>query len=768
MTSNIDRTNSAVPEPLPGADEASSGHGRLFRKYVTLFISVVGLAFVPNAMINIWFSHQELKSQLIQFQSEQAKSAAEKIGQVITEIETQIAWTTQLPLQAKTEDDWRLDATRLLRQVPALTQVVQLDRTGRERYRIARESMDVIDSLSDHSREPIFIETMARKVYRGPVYFVRQSEPYMTIAVAGVSPDHGVIVAQVNLKFIWDVVSQIKVGHHGKAYVVDGSGRLIAHPDLSLVLRNTDLSRVAHIQAARSKTSAVLANNFDSVTDLQGHQVLSAYAPVKALDWLVFAEMPVSEAYAPLYQSIMRSGVLLFAGLALGILAALFLARRMVVPIRRLSHGATRIGSGDLDQRIDIKTGDELEALGEQFNRMSAKLQESYATLERKVEERTSQLEAANQAKSRFLAAASHDLRQPLHALGLFVAQLRGRINANERKQLLGRIESALATMNELFNALLDVTRLDAGALTPNVTAFPVAQLLTRLETNFEGLAQEKGLILRVVGSSCWIRSDVILLERILSNLVSNAVRYSNVGGIVIGCRRRGNQLRIEVWDTGAGIPEDQQQRIFSEFYRLGKSHEEQRGGLGLGLAIVDRLCRLLGHTVDVTSTVSKGSCFAITVPLIETPAWLRKPKSMPKPRFDQCNGKLVVVIDDDPLVLEGMGGLLRSWGCGVVIGNTHSIALAMLLQQGHSPDVIISDYHLRDGTTGIEAIMRLRNALAAPIPAFLMSGDTDPAAVRDARANGYTLLHKPVDPPALHGMLTQVLSGKQSRDQLH
>ena len=756
--------NPVANAPIAGRNATPPARGRLFRKYVALFLAVVAVALVPNGLLDVWFSRQELKTLLVGIQSEQAKSAAEKIGQFIKEIEGQMAWTTQLPLQAKTEDDWRFDAVRLLRLVPAVTEVAQLDANGREQYRMSRQAMDVIGGLSDFSQDPMFTEAMTNKVYYGPVYFVRESEPYLTLALAGARPDHGVIVGQVNLKFIWDVVSQIRVGQRGQAYVVDAQGRLIAHPDISLVLRNTDLSRLAHVQAARAAQPSEPPDQTGVAIDLNGREVLSAFAPIAPLGWLVFAELPVDEAYAPLYGNLIRSGMLLLAGLALAIFAGLFLAERMVGPIRTLSVGAARIGSGDLTQNITIKTGDELEALGEQFNSMAAQLQESYATLERKVEERTRQLEVANQAKSRFLAAASHDLRQPLHALGLFVAQLHGRSSAEDRKRLIGGMDAALSAMNELFNALLDVSRLDAGVLTPSVTEFPVARLQQRLETTFAGAAREKALSLRLVESSVCIRSDFILLERILSNLMSNAIRYTKSGRILVGCRKRSSQLRIEVWDTGIGIPQDQQQNIFSEFYRLGKSHADQRGGLGLGLAIVDRLGRLLNHPIQVSSTLDKGSCFSVTVPMVGASAPLVASQSTaPRTRFGASNGKLVVVIDDDPLVLESMCGLIRTWGCSVVTGSGHGAALAALAAYDHPPDVIISDYHLRDGTTGIEAIRQLRRALAAPIPAFLMSGDTNPEPLREARSNGYPLLHKPVEPAALRTTLDQVLKKRQA-----
>jgi signal transduction histidine kinase len=328
--------------------------------------------------------------------------------------------------------------------------------------------------------------------------------------------------------------------------------------------------------------------------DLWRRDVLTAYAPVAPLGWLVFAELPVDEVYAPLYQALARSGALLLAGLTLAILAALFLARRMVVPIQTIRAGAARIGSGDLAQRISITIGDELEALAEQLNRMAEQLQDSYAGLERKVEERTHQLALANLAKSRFLAAASHDLRQPMHALGLFVAQLHGHVTSPDGSRVVDRIDEALIGMNELFNALLDITKLDAGALTPTIGEFPIAELLGRIASTFAPVAQEKGLSIHSVPSSAWVRSDPVLLERIVLNLVSNAVRYTAAGGIVVGCRYRKDLLRIEVWDSGPGIPPEQQRKIFGEFYRLAHTPTKSAWGSDSPSSIASAPCSVI------------------------------------------------------------------------------------------------------------------------------------------------------------------------------
>ena len=327
----------------------------------------------------------------------------------------------------------------------------------------------------------------------------------------------------------------------------------------------------------------------------------------------MLVELPEHEANAPLYTAIVRTVVVLVGGLILALLAALLLARLMVVPVRALAAGAARIGAGALDHRIDIQSGDELEALGDQLNDMAAKLQGSYATLERKVEERTHQLQEANLSKSRFLAVASHDLRQPLHALNLFAAQLRSEKDQAERDRLAVRIDTAVANMNELFNALLDISKLDAGAMSANISEFPVNRVLNRIGATFTQAARDKGLRLRVVASSAWIRSDAILIEQILLNLVSNAVRYTSAGGIVVGCRHVAGALRIDVCDSGIGIAADQQRSIFSEFYQVAAPERNSKVGLGLGLAIVERLCAVLGHPIGLTSTLGKGSRFSIS-----------------------------------------------------------------------------------------------------------------------------------------------------------
>jgi signal transduction histidine kinase/CheY-like chemotaxis protein len=384
--------------------------------------------------------------------------------------------------------------------------------------------------------------------------------------------------------------------------------------------------------------------------------------------------------------------------------------------------------------------------------------EENLARQHELTEDKARQLELANTYKSHFLASASHDLRQPLHALNLFIAQLKGEADPVERSRLVGRIDAAVGSINELFEALLDMTKLEAGILKPNVAEFSVSRLLERVDTTFADAARTKGLGLRVVQSDAWVESDLMLLERILLNLVSNAVRYTERGGVVVGCRRRGNGLRIDVCDTGAGIPEGERQHIFAEFYQLAGTGQGRSGGLGLGLAIVDRLGRLLGHPVELDSRPGHGSRFSISVPLAAPPPMASETQAPSSSIADPALGKRVIVIDDDALVLEGMRGILESWGCQVETAASGDAALAALAHDGRRLDLIISDSRLAGGDTGIEAIERLRAAAGAPIPAFVITGDTAPERLREASACGFPLLQKPVSPMALRTTLNRLL----------
>ncbi|HUU73633.1 MAG TPA: ATP-binding protein [Burkholderiales bacterium] len=369
--------------------------GSLFARYSIPLVVLVSVALVISGLVQIYFSYQENKSALARIQHEKAAAAAIRIEQFVRTLEHDLSWIAQTAWGSSgvALDQRRLDSLRLLRQAPAITEVSHIDPLGHEQLRVSRIAMDTIGSNEDVSGDPGFVRAMTRETYFSPIYFRKESEPYMTIAMAGAAEDAGVVIAEANLKFIWDVVSNLKVGKGGNAYVVDEQGRLIAHPDISVVLQKTDLSMLPQVRAVavqdpgESSTIEAMVGH-----DLAGTDVLSANATIAPLNWTVFVDLPIAEAFAPLYASILRTVLLVLAGVAVSTAASLFLVRRMVSPIQVLREGAARIGAGALDHRIAVRSGDELEALADEFNAMTERLRDSRAGLERKVEERTRDL----------------------------------------------------------------------------------------------------------------------------------------------------------------------------------------------------------------------------------------------------------------------------------------------------------------------------------------------------------------------------------------
>jgi signal transduction histidine kinase/ActR/RegA family two-component response regulator len=365
---------------------------RLFPKYATLIILVVSGVLVSSGAVSLYFSWRETQAHLVTLQLEKAQGAANRIEQYILDIEHQMRWTAFPRIDSTTDpvEQQRIEYLKLLRQVPAITELVWIGPDGRERLHVSRLAMDQVNAGTDFSGEPAYLAAKPGKTFFGSVQFRKGSEPYMTIALPA-GGGGGVTLADVNLKFVWDVVSRIKVGASGIAYAIDSTGTLIAHPDISLVLKKTDLRSLPQV-AALGTTNDVAAA---AARDPSGREVFSASARIPTLNWVVFVESPRAEAFAPMYASIARLALLLVAGLLVATAASFFLARALIRPIRALQEGAARIGAGELDQRIEVRSGDELEELAEQFNRMGRDLKASYAELELKVEERTAELTGA-------------------------------------------------------------------------------------------------------------------------------------------------------------------------------------------------------------------------------------------------------------------------------------------------------------------------------------------------------------------------------------
>jgi signal transduction histidine kinase len=743
-------TEGNVSEPAADATSAAPPPRRsLLRRYVASFVAAVGLPLVGYSIVSVGFAAAEHRAALEQIQRANADAAAWRITQFASEIEGQLRWATHLSWNESSAAQHRIDALRLLRQVPAITDLTLVDGSGRERLFVSRVSMDRLDAGTDRSQDEAVRAALADGAYYGPVYLRRDTEPFMRVALAATRREAGVVLAEVNLKFTRDVVSQVRVGREGLAYVVDRAGRLIAHPDASLVLRNTDLS------AAMREIDAQPEQTLHRRIGLQGEPVLVAQAAAPPMDWRVLVELPEREAEAPWRHALARSLAITAIGLAVALGFAVVFSWRLVRPIRMLTAGAARIGSGQLGHRIALDRADEIGQLGQAFNAMAGELERSYATLEHKVEERTQALSEANRAKSRFLAAASHDLRQPLHALNLLVAQLRAEPKPAERKRLTQRVESAVASINGLFDTLLDISKLDAGGVSARIETFALQAVLDRVEATFAEDARARGLRLRVRPHPGWVRSDAVLLERILGNLLANALRYTRTGGVLVGCRRRAGGLRVEVWDTGIGIPADKHEAIFAEFVQLAPEGTLRGEGLGLGLSIVARLGQLLGHAVGVASRPGRGSCFHVVLPEASPqPAAATAAPAEPL-GSDPLRGLRVLVVDNDADVLESTAGMLRAWGCAALTAEASAQAIERL--GARAPDLVIADVHLDRGDDGPALVLQLRERFGREVPAIVVSGDVSQSTRDRVAALGLPLLEKPVSPLRLRTLATRL-----------
>ena len=363
--------------------------------------------------------------------------------------------------------------------------------------------------------------------------------------------------------------------------------------------------------------------------------------------------------------------------------------------------------------------------------------------------------ERANLAKSKFLAAASHDLRQPLQSLVLFAGVLKGYVQGSRGEQALKQLEHGLGALKTLLDSLLDVSQLDAGIVKPEITDFPVSAVLDGIAISYAPIVSAKGLDWRVESCSDGVRSDMTLLGRMLRNLVENAVRYTEHGHIRIVCRRVEDRLRIEVEDTGIGIPAEQLDRIYDEFHQVGNQARDRRQGLGLGLAIVRRIADLLGHRIETRSRLGEGAVFSIELPFAMMES-APTPVSGDAGSHQKGRGRLVVVIDDDALVLESLEAILSEWGYQVIVGDSAEEAVTQVREMGRRPDIVIADYRLRDGRTGMEAVLAVRALFDRPIPGLILTGETDLRFLGECAGHGLGIAHKPVMPSQLARALDQ------------
>lgn len=475
---------------------------------------------------------------------------------------------------------------------------------------------------------------------------------------------------------------------------------------------------------------------------------------------------------------LLLGGLISLLGIIFGVVLAAGLSRGVIRPILRVTHLIERIGRGDFSVATEVRNdashrGDPLRDLQINLCKMAERLSHAREDLEQQIStatqalrEKKEEAEQATQAKSRFLAAASHDLRQPTHALGMFVSRLAQLPHDGQTRQLIGHLEASVRAMQNLLDGLLDISRLEAQAVQVKVGPFALSGLLAQLRHDLSQTAQDKGLRLRIRDSSVWVLSDATLLYRILLNLAGNALRYTDHGGVLVACRliHGGTQLQIQVWDSGIGIAPEHQQDVFKEFYQVGNAARDRNKGLGLGLSIVQRTADLLHHTLSLASRPGMGTRFALTLPVVPPADVVADAASPERAQGDDLQGAEVLVIEDDALVRSALAGLLGGWG--VRVYEAQGLADAQQwLRDGLQPAVILSDYRLQDGQTGIGVVQLLQAQLPHAVPVCMMSGDTDATLMADAKAAGLILLHKPVRPAKLRNLLRHLLAGQPDDD---
>ncbi|MBK8761430.1 MAG: HAMP domain-containing protein [Sulfuritalea sp.] len=756
----------------------------LFVRYLTWIGAATVLPLLGVIGVLSWLALREAEQGLVRLHEARAQTIAVRVETFVSTVADDLGAGLRLAhrdgeLQVLRRYDEEL--FRLLRRHPAITELALIDASGHERMARSRFEDDRVESWRDWSTHPAFVSVNPGSFFVEAAYFYQDSEPRTRIAVRGGGAEPFTLVAEVSLRLLWDLAADKRFIADGIAYVTTATGTLIAHPDRNLVLQHQRLDQL--FEAGSFAANSVIPASLQSLRRVDGVRVVHTRLSLPAIQAFLVLEQAREDAYRPVLDLVRPSLLILVLALLFALVVSALLARLMVRPLRMLQDGAARLGSGDLEHRIQLTSDDELGDLSKGFNNMAGQLREERSLLETRVAERTADLakrkdeietlaqalqekkeeaESASAAKTRFLAAASHDLRQPMHAIGLLVGVLHRRLGCADAPSILQSIQSSVEAMERLFSALLDISRLDAGIVQPHFSEFPLESLFFAIEADLGVLAREKGIELRVAHTSAWVRSDPQILERIVRNLVSNAIRYTPKGKVLLGCRRveQGRGLGLQVIDTGIGIATEDASRIFMEFVQVGNRERDRTKGLGLGLSIVKRSAELLGHPLAVRSTPGVGSCFSVELPRAARHV-STKPGANREDGFDLA-GCFVAFIDDDPEIRLAMAALLELWECHAAIAGSADEAAKMLSAHLRQPDVIICDYRLAE-TDGIATIESLREEFGADIPGLVVTGNIAPKDLARIDAAGLLLLHKPINPGRLGAAIAMAISRSQA-----
>jgi signal transduction histidine kinase len=606
-------------------------HERLVRSYFFASVILIAGGLISAGVLEIYLRYMEELEQVGLAQQDAATNAALRIERFIQDVATTMTAATKSAGMSSVaiSSDYEFELKRLLFLAPTITEALAVDADGVIQAQVSRFRAVSPLLRSDVSQSAAFQESKQGKYHFGTVYF-RDSDPYITVSVpverlAG--EVMGVLQAEASLRDVLDVVSGLKLGRAGYAYVVTRSGDVIAHPKISLVLQSRNLGQLDQMKVAFQPTSGALKPRAIVTHNIEGLKVFSSHALIPILGWAVFIERPVGEAYAPIYASLLRTSVLLLIGLGVALVATLFVRRRVVLPLESLRQGVERIGQGDLNARLELKTGDEIEILADEFNQMATSLRQAYAGLEEKVAERTHELTVANvklaeasKHKSQFLANVNHELRTPVSAIigyaRLVIRETTGQIAALQRENLHDLLRNAERLLHQI-DSLLDLAKIEAGKVEVRVEPVAVDEIIDGAAATIEPMLNPGSvrLIREIAPGVPTLNTDREKFRQIVLNLLDNAVKFTKSGKIRIMAFQENGSFKLVVSDTGIGIAKDDLSQIFEEFHRGRLSGTDGYRGTGLGLAIVKKFVQLLGGEISVESEAGKGSTFSVMMP---------------------------------------------------------------------------------------------------------------------------------------------------------
>ena len=724
--------------------------GRLARRYFIAIGGAISIVLLLAMAIETPLSYRGTLDRVGDVQLAELRSAAARVRQYLAAVEDTLRESAGIPWSTRPfgEDDQRAEFHRLMKLVPSIDSIQAVDAGGNIRLAAARRDLDR-PATTAFGNPALLVAAREKGSALGSVAFRGGIEPVVTLAVRGATPGSGVLLAELNLRNVSDIVAGLDVGKAGQAFMLDGDGRVIAHRDPSRTLLGASETAAAQMQAIRAR----LRGGSDTVAPFEvrnadGVAVLASAVKMPGTQWIVVAEEPLDAALRPVRATVYRLVALMLAGLALAVVLSGLMARRLSRPILALRDGAARIARGDLAARLDVRTGDEVEALARDFNAMAAQLEDHTTGLERKVEEKTAKLQEAMRARALFLAAASHDLRQPLYAISILADTLALHELPEGARETLARQREAIAVLRGLFDNLLDLSRFESGDVRANLRVVSLREILGPVAMEHEVVARAKGLGWEAQIVEAWAHTDPELLRRMTANLLSNAVRYTARGRVSMSARIEGERILLRIADTGIGIAVQNQSRVFEEFVQLENPGRDRDRGVGLGLSIVKRIDAILGTHLRLESTVGLGTGVSFTIPLASvgpTGADARAPSDI---AATDLAGMRVWVVEDDVMVRDALAGQLGAWSVDYAFAAGREQVEALRDADAEWPDAVILDDML-----GSESGLDIAAWLAEHVPRerlVLVTGNVEPGRIRLLEASGIALLRKPVSSQVL------------------